>query len=195
MSGWPTSQSTPLAPKTTAQLESKTVTERVAREHKGEPNIGFIGLPATPQLDPMTGQRLSEEYGGDLDTVLMVADTLRPEGRLQIRGETMPGDRLVRVDNICCAYPEMQATKDLVLGENGSKADLHSPGDKVAATVLRHATMTAAHLIMEGIPSPTPALQTCGTHWGAMGRSRFPLRRSILGRSRFPLRRSILQVM
>jgi len=48
MSGWPTLQSAPLAPKTTAQLESKTVTERVAREHKGEPNIGSMGLSATP---------------------------------------------------------------------------------------------------------------------------------------------------
>jgi len=82
----------------------------------------------------------------------MVADTLRPEGPLQIRGEIMPGDGLVRVDDICCAYPESQATKDLVLGNNRSQADLHFSRDKAAATDLRHATMPATHLIMEGNP-------------------------------------------
>ena len=81
-----------------------------------------------------------------------------------MRGETMPGDGFVRVDYICGAYPEVKATKDPVLGNNGSKADLHSSRDKTAATDLRHATMSATHLIMEGNPSPTPALQTSGTH-------------------------------
>jgi len=50
MSGRPTSLSTPLAPKTTAQLESQFVNERTDREHKGEPNMGSMGLPATSQL-------------------------------------------------------------------------------------------------------------------------------------------------
>jgi len=121
MSGRPTSLSTPLAPKTIAQLESKTATERAAREHRGELNVGSMGFSATPQLDPRTVQRLSEEYGGDLDTALMVTDTLRPEGPLQMRGETMPGDGLVRVDDIYGAYPEVKATKDPVLGHNGRK--------------------------------------------------------------------------
>jgi len=89
------------------QLESTIVTERVEREYNGEPNIGSMGLSATPQRDPRTGQRLSEEYGGDLDTVLMVADMMRPEGPQQIRKETMPGGGLVRVDDICSTYPEM----------------------------------------------------------------------------------------
>ena len=80
-----------------------------------------------------------------------------------MRGETMPRDGFVRVDYICGAYPEVKATKDPVLGNNGSKADLHSSRDKTAATDLRHATMSATHLIMEGNPSPTPALQTSGT--------------------------------
>ena len=71
ISGGPTLQSAPLAPKTTAQLGSKTVTERVAREHKGELNVGSMGLSAAPQLDLRTVQRLSEEYGGDPDTVLV----------------------------------------------------------------------------------------------------------------------------
>jgi len=55
-----------------------------------------MGLSATTQLDPRTVQRLSEECGGDLDTALMVTITLRPEGPLQMRGETMPGDGLAR---------------------------------------------------------------------------------------------------
>ena len=50
---------------------------------------------------------MSEEYGGDLDTVMMVADMIRPEGPQQIRKETMPGGGLVRVDDICSTYPEM----------------------------------------------------------------------------------------
>jgi len=93
MSDWPTLQSVPLAPKTTARLESKTVTEGGAREHKGEPNIGSMGLPATTQLDPRTGQRLSEEYGGEYDTFLKLADTLRPEepGLLLRRSRTCGG--------------------------------------------------------------------------------------------------------
>jgi len=140
MSDWPTLQSVPLTPKTTARLESKTVTEGGAREHKCEPNIGSMGLPATTQLDPRTGQRLSEEYGGDLDTLLKVADTLRPEGPLQILGDSMPGDGFVRDVDICCAYPGRQATKDPVRGNNGSKADLHSSRDTATATDLRHAS-------------------------------------------------------
>jgi len=53
----------------------------------------------------------------------------------------------VRGDDICCAYPEREATKDLVRGNNGSKADSNSSGDTAAATDLRHATMPATHLI------------------------------------------------
>jgi len=68
MSDRPTSQSTPLAPKT--QLESQIVTERVDREHKDEPIIGPRCPLATSQLDPTTGQRPSMEYGGDLDKLL-----------------------------------------------------------------------------------------------------------------------------
>jgi len=147
ISGWPTLQSVPLAPKTTARLESKTVTEGGAREHKGEPNIGSMGLPATTQLDPRTGQRLSEEYGGNLDTFLKVADTLRPEGPLQILGDSMPGDGFVQDVDICCTYPARQATKDPVRGNNGSKADLNSSRDTATATDLRHATMPATHII------------------------------------------------
>ena len=93
--------------------EIRTVTERVAREHKGEPNIGSMSLSATPQLDPRTGQRLSEEYGGDLDTVLKVADTLRPEGPLQICGETMLGD----FDSSCT----------VVLGAKGADCKVGQP--------------------------------------------------------------------
>jgi len=77
MSSRPTSQSTPLAPKTIAQLESTTVTERAKKECKGAPNRGAVGLPATPQLDPKTGQRSLEEDGVDLDTVLRETDKLR----------------------------------------------------------------------------------------------------------------------
>jgi len=78
MSGQPPPPATPLVPKTTAQLESNTATERANRDNKGEPKTGPIGLPFTSQMDPRTGQRLSEEYGGDLDTVLITTDTRRP---------------------------------------------------------------------------------------------------------------------
>ena len=78
MSGRPTPPATPLVPKTTAQLESNTATERVNRENKGEPKTGPIGLPSTSQLDLRMGQRPSEEYGGDLDTVLTTTDKRRP---------------------------------------------------------------------------------------------------------------------
>jgi len=77
MSGRPTPPVTPLVPKI-AQLESNTVTERANRENKGEPKTGPIGLPSTSQSDLRMGQRPSEEYGGDLDTVLIATDTMRP---------------------------------------------------------------------------------------------------------------------
>jgi len=78
-------------------------------------------------------------------------------------GETMPGDGLVRLDDIYRAWPEVKATNDLVLGHNGTEAHLNSPRDMTAATD-RHATPSATYLGMEGNPPPTPALQTNGTH-------------------------------
>jgi len=78
MSGRPTPQSAPSAPKTIAQLEPNIVTESANREYKGEPNMESIGPPSTSQLDPRTGQRPSEEYGSDLDIVLTATDTMRP---------------------------------------------------------------------------------------------------------------------
>jgi len=89
--------------------------------------------------------------------------TVRPEGPLQVRGETMPGDGLVRVDDIYRAWPEVKATNDQVLGHNGTEAHLNSPRDMTAATD-RHATPSATYLGMEGNPPPTPALQTNDTH-------------------------------
>ena len=190
MSGRPTPQSTPLAPKTIAQLESNTVTERVTREYKGEPNMGSIGLPATSQLDPRTGQRLSEEYGGDLDTVLMAADTMRPGGPLQSRGKIILGDRPVRADDICCANPEMQAINDLVLGKVGSKASLHFTRDEAVVTVhLRHATIPATHLNMTRSPSQPPALEICGTYSSHLALSASvlaPLQKRVLAPTTIP---------
>jgi len=53
-------------------------TERANRENKGELKTGPIGLPSISQLDLKMGPRPSEEYGGDLDTVLTTTDKRRP---------------------------------------------------------------------------------------------------------------------
>jgi len=101
-----------LAPKTIAQLEYNTVTARVEKKYMGEPNRWSKGLPATSLSDLRTGQRVSEELGGDLDAVLMEADRTEPGGPLQSRGLTMPADGLACADDMCCANPAIQTIKE-----------------------------------------------------------------------------------
>jgi len=75
-------------------------------------------------------------------------------------GETMPGDGLVRVDDVYGPGPEVKDTK---VGCNGTDADVHSPRD-MTVTTDRHATPSATCLGMEGKPPPTPALRTNDTY-------------------------------
>jgi len=90
----------------------------------------------------------------------MVTDRPRPEGPVQMCGETMPRDGLVRVDYVYGAGPEVKDTK---VGRNWTDADVNSPRNMTVITD-RHATPSATCLGMEGNPPPTPALRTNDTH-------------------------------
>jgi len=95
----------------------------------------------------------------------MLVDVMRPGGPLQSYGKIMLGDRLVRVDDICCANLEMQAIKDLVLGKVGSKVSLNFTRDAVVVTVhLHRAAAPAPHLNMSKSPLHPPASEACGAY-------------------------------
>jgi len=84
---------------------------------------------------------------------------------LQLYGKIMLGDRLVRVDDICCANLEMQAIKDLVLGKVGLKVSLHFTRDAVVVTVhLHRAAAQAPHLNMSRSSLHHPSSEACGAH-------------------------------
>jgi len=90
---------------------------------------------------------------------------MRPGGPLQSCGKIMLGDRLVRVDDICCANLKMQSIKDLVLGKVGSKVSLHFTRETVVVTVhLHREAAPAPHLNMSRSPLHPPASEACSAH-------------------------------
>jgi len=95
----------------------------------------------------------------------MLVDIMRPGGPLQSCGKIKLGDRLVRVDDICCANLKMQAIKDLVLWKVRLKVSLHFTRESVVVTVHLHCEAALApHLNISGSPLHPPASEACSAH-------------------------------